>query len=270
VAVGGATAYVLTRAATPESCAMPSSIVPVPLGSSPQPGTPIVLASGARGLAMLPSGSLIVALPCQNALVVVPVPPAGGAQTALLHVPNPTSVAVSGNRVWGVGWDGGASERFLVLASVGIDGQGATSLSLAPSQSLAQSNDLTEPGQVTEARLGADALDPYALSVLPGARNAAVLLHGTFHADEVIRTVIIGGVSVQQIILPRMDMETHEYLLVDVTAGAVAQRMRTRCLVDWEREVAVIDDWSCASSPGQDIAVETFTPLHQAVLYGGD
>lgn len=272
VAVGPTTAYVLTDAAQPTSCTTPSAIVPVPLAATPAPGAPIPLASGARDLAVVPrgprAGSLIVAEPCQNALVIGG--PDGSGQNALLQVPNLTSVAVSDQRVWGVGWKGDASELFVVLASVGFDGQGPTSLNLAPSQALAQSNDLTEPGQVTEDRLGADSLDPYKLTILPGARHAALLVHGQFHADEVIRTVTIGNTTVNQVILPRIDMETFEYVLVDVTAGAAAQRLRTRCTIDWEHDVAVIDDWSCASSPGQDVAADTFTPLHQAVTYGGD
>jgi hypothetical protein len=272
VAVGPGTAYVLTDAAQPTSCAAPSSIVPVPLAAAPVPGTPIVLASGARDLAVVTrgprAGSLVVAEPCQNALVIAG--PDGSGQNALLQVPNLTSVAVSDQRVWGVGWQGDESELFLVLSSVGFDGQAPTSLNLAPSQALAQSNDLTEPGQVTEDRLGADALDPFELVILPGARHAALLLHGQFHADQVIRTVTIGDTTVNQVILPRIDMETFEYVLIDVTAGAAAQRLRTRCAIDWQHDVAVIDDWSCASTPGQDVASETFTPLHQAVLYGGD
>jgi hypothetical protein len=272
VAVGDGTAYVLTNAAQPMSCAAPSQIVPVPLAPTPSPGTPIPLASGARDLAVVTrgprAGSLIVAEPCQNALVIANAD--GSGQTALLQVPNLTSVAVSDQRVWGIGWRGSASALNLVLASVGFDGQAPTSLSLAPSEALAQSNDLTEPGQVTEDRLGADALEPYELTILPGARHAALLLHGQFHADQVIRSVAIGGTVVNQIILPRIDMQTEEYVLIDVTAGAAAQRLRTRCAIDWEHDVAVIDDWSCATSPGQDVAADSYTPLHHAVLYGGD
>jgi hypothetical protein len=182
-------------------------------------------------------------------------------------MPSPTNVTVAGSRVWGVGREA-TTDAHLVLASVNADGSAASRLDLPLAQELAQSNDLTEPGQTAEVRLDADQADAYSLSVLPDGHNVTLLVHATYHADEVVRTISVLGNMFDQVIVPAMDMETYEYQLVDVTTGGATQRLRTSCAINWDEGVALLDDWDCASAQGQVTSDEDFIARQATVLYG--
>jgi hypothetical protein len=260
------TAYVLAEPSLPgpppdyvEQCGRPSRLVPVPLAGG-EPRAPIILAGAARDLVATPDGqALLVAQPCQN--VVNRVTTNGSSQIRVVSVPNPTDVAVAVGRVWAVGRTGEAGAVRLVLAAASLDGSSPSRLDFPLTQEVAQSTDLTEGGQFAEVRLGADRVDAVGLSVLPDGRHVALLVHGSYHGDEVLR----GGTT----ILPRMDLETYEYALMDVTSGVAAQRLRTSCEISWERNTALLDDWACAVLPGQDAVVDEFVPTQLAVTYGG-
>ena len=264
VAIGADTAWVLINPAVPgvDECAAQSKIVPLSLATA-QAAAPIGLAGAARDLALSEDEQTIfVAEPCQNALVAVT---SGGAnQLRLADVPGPTQVAVAGNRVFGLGRSSTPVEH-LVLASLNVDGTGRTPIDLAAIQELAKSNDLTEVGQTAEERLDADRIEAYSLSILPDGRNVALLVHGTYHADEV---KLVVGSGAPQAVVPALDMETFEYQLVDVTTGVATQRLRTSCTIAWAHGTALLDDWACASAQGQDTAAEDFVAQQAAVLYG--
>jgi len=267
VAVANDIAWVLVNPsiAGPQACSQGSQLVPVTLATGAA-GAPVSLAGAARDLALSSDGkTLFVAEPCQNAIVAVT--GGGASQVKLIGMPGPTQVAVGESRVWGLGSDSSPSEH-LVLDSVNADGSAASRLDIAATQELAKSNDLTEAGQVTEVRLDADQIEAYSMSVLPDGRNVVLLVHGTYHADEVVRPVEVGGVTFNQSIVPALDMETYEYQLVDVTTGVPTQRMRTSCNIDWDKGVALLDDWSCASAQGQVTASEDFVARQATVLYG--
>src|SRR5262249_30681959 len=152
VAVSADTAWVLTQPSGPGrgACTQQSSLVPVTLATGAA-GNPVSLAGAARDLALSADGKTIfVAEPCQNALVAVT--NAGASQVRLAGMPNPTQVAVSGSRVWGLGSDSAPTEH-LVLVSVNTDGSASSRLDLAATQELANSDDLTEDGQIAEVRL---------------------------------------------------------------------------------------------------------------------
>ena len=267
VAVTADTAWALVDPSLPgpppifaEDCSRPSKLVAVPLASPMQPRAPIVIAGAARDVAAAPDGlSLLVAQRCQN--VVTRVAASGASQLRVFSVPNPNDVAVAGGRVWAVGATGEANAVRLVLSSASLDGSSPSRIDFPLTQELAESNDLAEDGQIAEVRLGADRLDAFALSVLPDGRNVALLVHGSYHADEVVRSGTV--------LLPRLDLESYEYLLVDATTGIAAQRLRTSCSIEWEQGTALLDDWSCASLPGQETAEVPYIPRQAAVLYGG-
>lgn len=265
-AVTGETAYVLADPSVPgppptyvEDCTHASRLVPVPL-AAPTPRAPIVLAGAARDLVAVPEAdAVLVAQPCQN--VINRVAGSGGSQIRVVTVPSPTEVSVTGGRVFAVGHSGGTDSVRLVLATAGLDGSNPSRLDFPLTQEVAQSNDLSDAGQFGEVRLGADRSDAIGLSVLPDTRHVALLVHGSYHADEVVRN--------SQVIVPRMDLETYEYALMDVTTATAAQRLRTSCQISWDRGTALLDDWSCAVLPGQDAATEQFVPRQIAVTFGG-
>jgi len=267
VAVSTDTAWVLVDPSVPgpDACTQQSALIPVTLASGTA-GAPISLAGAARDLALSADGkTILVAEPCQNALVAVT--GGGASQVRLIAMPNPTQVAVSGTRVWGLGSDSAPTEH-LVLVSVNADGSASSRLDLAATQELANSDDLTEDGQTAEVRLDADAIEAYSMSVLPDGGNVVLLVHGTYHADAVPRDITVGGVTYREDIVPALDMETYEYQLVDVKTGVAAERMRTSCNIDWEHGVALLDRWSCASAQGQVTSATNFIASQATVLYG--
>jgi hypothetical protein len=275
VAVTAEAAYVLVDASRPgpppdfaEDCTQVSRILPVPLATPATPRPFINVAGAARDVTASERGdALFVAQTCQNRVTRVATD--GGSQLRVLTVPSPTVVAAAGARVWAVGATSGAAGVRLVLATATVDGAQESRLDFPTTQELAQTNDLAEGGQIAEVRLDADRLEALGLSVVPDARHVALLVHGSYHGDEVVRPIPVGGEIVDQVILPRLDLDTYEYQLVDVTTGVAAQRLRTSCAIDWERGVAFLDDWSCAALPGQETAEDEFVARQVAVLYGG-
>jgi len=249
-----------------EDCSKASQLVPVDLAAGAA-GAAATLAGGARDLAVTADGaSLYVAEPCQGA--VVRVTANGATQVKVLTVPNATDVAVADEKVWAVGQDGPANAVHLVLVNAALYGRSPVRLDLPATQELAESKDLSESGQAAEVRLDADRLDAFSLSVLPDGRNVALLVHGSYHANEVIRQVDIFGIIYDETIVPRMDVEAYEYQLLDVTNGLATQRLRTSCRVDWEEGKAVLDDWECASAADQGSDAEDYVPGQASVLYG--
>lgn len=275
VAVTDEAAYVLVDASRPgpppdftEDCSRVSRVIPVPLATPQTPRPAFSLAGAARDVTVSERGdALFVAQTCQNSVTRVATD--GGSQLRVLTVPSPTVVAVSGSRVWAVGATSGAAGVGLVLATATVEGAQASRLDFPTTQELAQTDDLAEGGQIAEVRLDADRLEALGVSVLPDARHVALLVHGSYHGDEVVRPILVGGNIVNQVILPAIDLDTYEYQLVDVTTGVAAQRLRTSCAIDWERGVAFLDEWSCAALPGQETAEDEFVARQVAVLYGG-
>ena len=266
VAVANDTAWILVDPSVPgpDACSRQSALVPVALATG-DTGAAASLAGAARDLALSADGRTIyVAEPCQGAIVAVTA--AGMSQVSLVAVPGPTQVAVAGTRVWALG--AGSPPEHLVLVSVNEDRSAMSRLDLAATQELAKSNDLTEDGQTAEVRLDADGIEATSMSVLPDGRNVVFLVHGTYHADQIVRTIVFGDISFDEEIVPDLDMETYEYQLVDVTTGAATQRLRTSCTIDWDKGVALLDDWACASAQGQVTADEDFIARQATVLYG--
>jgi hypothetical protein len=265
VAVTTDTAFVLTDAAARDSCGTASGILPISLADA-TPGTAKPLGTPARDLAVDGRGRVLVAAPCRDQVLLVDL--VLDATTDLLEVPEAASVAVAGGRVWASGRVVARDGAHNVLVSADLSGANRSRIDFPPSEAKVQSDDLTEPGQSQEARLTADDVDPYDLAVLPDGAHVVVLSYGRYHADEVVRTVVVLGIESDEVIVPALDAETWEYVLVDATSGAAVQRMRTRCTVEWEAGVAFLDNWSCARGPDEDSSAQSFEPTHIGVLYG--
>jgi hypothetical protein len=272
VTVSADTAYVLSNPAVGDTCAGASSIIPFPLALPPRAGSPIVLTSQARDVAVVTSGPragmLIAAMTCMDALVVVS--GGSGAPTPnIVSMPKPTSVAISGGRVWGIGHAGGDSQVHLVLSSSALDGTSPTELDMPVVQEEASADALSNPPDVDSvARINADMLDAWDLAVLPDAKHVALIQHAKFHSAAV--TAIQDGIPPVVVeVMPPLDMETYEYNLIDVGTGVLVHRVRTSCTIMYPIDNSILlDDWSCTNAPNQDTTNETLIPTHLAALYG--
>jgi hypothetical protein len=149
----------------------------------------------------------------------------------------------------------------LLVGSVRGDGSDATVLAPPPAEERAKSNDFSDQGQFAEIRMAADEIEPLDVSVLPGAAHVAVLMRGRYLGTEVFDP-FFGS------LIPALDLDAYEYVLIDAATAAPVQRFRTRCALAWARG-SFLDDFECAVAPGQDEAERPgFVPRDLQVLYG--
>lgn len=259
VAVSNTAAYALVNAWDDNGCASPSSVVRVPL-DAPQPEAPLLATSVVADVAMEPrSGTLLVALPCENKIGVVD---GSGAVSQSFDVPGATMVAVASGRIFAVGRGQSATGAFLVLSSVGVDGSAAAQVNLPVTQERALSEDFDMSGQAAEMRINADGVRAVDLAVLPDGSRVVLLVRASYHSDK------SGGEFFPfDSIIPAIDIVTHEYLLLDAGTGAALQRMRTRCDIDWTH-TSYLDAFRCTQAAGQDLAMPEFEPTRVSVLFG--
>jgi hypothetical protein len=262
-----ARAFALVDRSNPEagcdSAAPPSSIVSLSLAAPSELGFDFDYGSPIADLAVSVDGqTLVVADPCTNGGEVRAVDPQSGDVRTVLSLPTATAVAVLGDRVWAVGSLAPAEGkgRRLALASAQLDGSNATMLELAAAEEIVETSDFTEPGQTPAIRMQADDLAALDLAIAPGGGHIAVLARAYFHADEQIDPFF--GLA----LLPQVDQTTYEYLLLDASAGTPVHRVRTSC--DLVTSDAIVANWSCSETPGQDIATSPFIPTGVAVLHG--
>ena len=268
VAIGAQVAYVLAGV-DPVRCDVMSRIVRIPL-DAPAAMPDVALGMPVLDLAVDPATEeLYVPLPCQGRVNRVRIVGDAAEMETVLMVPTPGSVAVGEGRIWAVGAEPIGNGQRLVIASVGTDGTGSTRVDMPVTEERATSTELDEPGHSAEMRLEADELYPTSLTVLPDGRQVALLVRAKFHAAKTIEPVeVLPGVFVDEVILPEMDIDTSEYLLIDTAAVTLVHRLRTRCDLTWLMGEAFIDIWACGRAPGQDVVADPFTPRGLAVLYG--
>ncbi|MBI4510749.1 MAG: hypothetical protein HY698_14030 [Deltaproteobacteria bacterium] len=261
VAVDNNVGYVLIDKAEAGSCAGRSSIQPVPLPVPETLPSPIELDMGVNDLAVDPSsGRLLLGAACLGLRLLSP-SSGGQATLELLAMEMPTVVAIQGRRAWAAGQVPGPNAH-LVLASIGLDGGGKQVLDLPVPEERAKSNELrlSQEGQVAEIRMTADWVMAYDLAVLPGGAHVAILVHAKYRAET-------SGQVFGMPIIPQMDVETREYQLVDTKAGVPIQRMRAACDISLTG-IAILSDFECTLTPGQDVARPPYNPTHVAVLFG--
>jgi hypothetical protein len=180
---------------------------------------------------------------------------------------DPTAVAIFDDRAWAVGTlpPMNGQPRRLIVVSVALDGTGETRVELPPSQERAVSADFTDEGQQAEQRMDADDLEAFDIAVVPGADHIAILARGYYHALE-------DGDFLGQPIIPEMELEAYEYLLVNASTTALVQRVRTWCDLQWVSDPfnpPILDDWDCSLDADQDVAATPYVPQHISILYGG-
>ncbi len=267
VSVANGRAFALIDRSTVVGCqATASSIVAVDLESGAS-GPTVSFTHGIHDMAVASDGqTVVVADSCDNALVSFNIDD-DATRTPLATLTGASSVAIANERVWGVGTLPpeilfGAR---LELLSIPIDGNmdEMTRVALAPTEERAESDMFNEQGQSAQQVLDADELIAYEIAVVPGAGHIALLTRAKFVGVE---SGNLGGFP----IIPSMEMEAWEYLLVNAATTSIVQRQRTRCTVEWDStSLPWLDQWDCGALAGQDIVPKPgYAPLRISVLYG--
>lgn len=262
-------AYALVGGAPRTNCAAPpppSQIVLVDVASGDElarvePGAPIADIAVDRD-----SNLLVMANTCANQ-VVASLPLDDPGAFADLHYARAVSqVAVQGGRVWAVGATPQVTgmPAYLSVSSARLDGSDEVRVALPAMEERAQVEDLMEPGQSAEIRIGADDVVALDMAVVPGGNHVAVLSEGFYHGTEMIlNDPFFGPIR----IIPEMTITTYEYLLVDIATGGFVQRVRTWCDLKVLSDT-FLQDFRCTRAAGQDAAGSAFRPQHINVLYG--
>jgi hypothetical protein len=286
VAFAAGRAWVLVDAATVDCPSAASSLVAIDLDAR-SAGTVTPMGAAIADLAAdSSSGLLLASTPCLNAVKRVDI---GGATPVLADfmegVPLATSVVATNGRIWALGavdakvvlvpdptgpqgatrpdTDGSAH---LVLVSADASGGTATSISLPIPEELAKGTDIgldEIPGQSAEVRMGADAVRPVDLAVLPDGSRLAVLWNASYDSIFFGEAPLIGTV------ISTLTLTTSEYQLLDAATGAPLQRLRTRCNGEVVEPDGFLKGFECVQSPGQDVLDPPgYAPKHVAVLFG--
>jgi DNA-binding beta-propeller fold protein YncE len=264
------------RASTDADCA-PSRLAVFPLGA---PETPTVVDAGAAisDLAGVQAeGKVALAARCDGA--VLRFDPATGvvdADVPMFELPSPTVVAAAEDRVWAIGHDrrtnpdtqlvpDGVEDAWLVVGSAEWSGQFAAVTALPPLVTRVEATEVAQyPDQEVTQDLHANTAEATGLAVLPGAEQVAVTFTSVFHGDE-----FSNGFG--DVVLPTIDVVTHEYWLLDGSGLAPVQRVRTSCAVTvgpCNEFACYFDAWNCL--PDVDAAdVGTFVPGALTTLFGG-
>jgi hypothetical protein len=273
VAIGSRTAVprvvALINRATGSGCpqgAPASSLVAVNMEDPDDPPTIIPLTSPIHDLAISGDGQFVVlADACENRLQKINLDDDIQPQPLAMII-DPSAVAVFDDRAWVVGTlpPTSGKARRLIVVSVQLDGTGETRLELPPAEERAKSEDFSTDGQVAEQRMEADDLHALEIAVAPGSDHFAITTWAYFHATEV-------GDFLGAPIIPQMEMEANEYVLVNGSTNAIVQRVRTQCLLTWESNPfnpPFLDAWRCTQAPGQDVTTTSYVPRHLSILYG--
>lgn len=240
-----------------------STLIAVSLDDPTQIGPTIPFDGPIHDVAGASDGRLVIADGCKNRLDVVD--PDDDVQRAeLAALTRASAVAILDDRVWGIGTEpaAGPSAARVEMVSIGIDGSGEKRNTLPALQERMVSPGFSDQGQLAINNLNADEAWVYELAVAPGADQVALLIWSYYHGYEV-------GEFFGSPIIPEMWVETYEYFLINASDAGVAQRVRTWCELDWDRDAfPVIDDWECGQAPDQDVSRTPYEPRRLAVLYG--
>jgi hypothetical protein len=259
-------AFALLERASAVGCpdgASNSTIIAVSLDDPTQIGPTIPLQVPLHDLAGASDGRLVTADGCGNRIEILD-PDDDADRAELVTLTRASAVAILDDRVWAVGTApaAGPDAAQVLLVSIGIDGTGEKRNTLPALQERMVSPDFSTQGQVAINNLNADEAWAYELAVVPGADQVALLLWSYYHGFEV-------GEFFGSPIIPEMWAETYEYFLINAADAGVAQRVRTWCDLDWDRNsFPVIDDWQCGQAPDQDVSEQPYVPTRLSVLYG--
>ena len=229
----------------------------------------VTLSSVAQDLTASPDGGrLFVASACDDVVLGVVLDQEPSVAQELARVPGVTALATQEGRIWAIGQlsptpDTGAR---LVAVSMDTDGNEQASLEMPVLQERAKTLEFSGEGDESVRQIDADEVVALHAAVLPGSDALAIVTQGYFHAPDRGEFIDILGIPVP--ILPEMELRTHEYLLVDTATGTVVQRVRSRCELDQLSFEALVTDWECTQTPGQEVTPREYQPTGVSVLYG--
>jgi hypothetical protein len=296
---GGYVAWGLVGAATVpagplDACSGSSSLVYASIGSNNTGLQQMALSDPVAAIAAGPTTtSVYAALPCANEIAEV----STGSANAMTSLSRAAVVAVSGDQVFAAGSQPsipacidstsnptpctpnakascpqqatpsdviayamtGAS---LVIKSFPIRmGSAATSLALPEQQETMLDPD-DNAGQFAEV-LHTMSLAPLDLVVLPGQQYLALLTTNSYYTIEI-------GDNAGNLLIPCLSATTSNWILLDMAAASVAQRIRTNCnLTVGPDPTAQFPSWVCATPTGETPTIgSTYAPTSVGALFG--
>lgn len=227
-----------------------------------QESPPVITHQGAGAdLAIDPrSQTLYIADPCAGAVFSL----AHGATTfeKLFDLEAASAVAIHDGMLIAAGNTAvaGGVATSLVTLDLTMAGAEPVAITLPALTERAVSQDLDEAGQTVEVVAGADAAAVVDMAAVPGTDRVALINLAVYG----IEASVDSGFEVT----PDMVMTTWEYQVVD-SAGAIVQRVRTRCDLDVQVDInTIFTDWECGVADNQSIPEVEFEPLTLNVLFG--
>lgn len=241
-----------------------SSVLEIWLGTAPRVQRRVSLGVAAQDLAAADDGSfVVVADSCNSKLWRVPSD--GGTPTELRNdLTNVSSVALWNNNIWAVTseiappvrTDPGNAE--IRVVSLDLQGNLVADIPLPPMKLALETPVFSGDGQLATLQVTADGVYAFDLAVAPGAGAIALLMRNQYAVQE--------DANGSTTFIPDMDVETTEYLLVDVTTTTAVQHVVSQCKIDILGP-ALIEDWRCAQASDAQR-----DPTHEvrglSVLYG--
>jgi hypothetical protein len=286
IAFSAGRAWVLVNGASVNCPSAPSSLVAIDLDGRAAGAVTAMGTAIADLAADSTTGLLLAATPCEAAVKRVDI---GGSAPVLADflgsLPLATAVVAMNGRVWALGavdakvvqvpdptdMNGGTrpdtdGTAHLVLVTADELSGTSTAISLPIPEELAKGTDIgldEVPGQSAEVRMGADAVRPVDLAVLPDGSRLAVLWNASYDS------IFFGDAPFIGTVISTLTLTTSEYQLLDAATGAPLQRLRTRCNGEVVQPDGFLKGFVCVQSPGQDVLGGTgYAPKHVAVLFG--
>jgi hypothetical protein len=241
-----------------------STVLEIWLGTAPRVQRRVSLGVAAQDLAAADDGSfVVVADSCSSKLWRVPTD--GSGPTALREdLENVSSVALWNNNIWAVTSavappvrtePGGAEIR---VVSLDLAGKTVADIPL-PAMKLALATEVfSSDGQLATLQVTADGVYAFDLAVAPGAGSIALLMRNRYAVQE--------DANGSTTFIPDMDVETTEYLLVDVTTTTAVQHVVSQCDIEILGP-ALIDEWHCAQAQDSQVG-SSHVVRGLSVLYG--
>jgi hypothetical protein len=221
---------------------------------------PIVVDSGQLSDIEAVGDAVFAANPCTGAVTRID----AGAPKILLNVGGAAALASEGGRLYVAG---SAPERttegaHIRIASVRQDGSDAQEI-LLPGKAEVMTYD-GDPEKELSLDIHADTQVALDLAVLPGAPYVALITRMDSH-----RLAAYDAFTGAKII-PEMAATVHDLVLADPQSGAIAQRIRAKCVLTLiQKTNAEFPDWSCIGLSGAEAPLGgESTPTMVGALYG--
>ncbi|ACY18077.1 hypothetical protein [Haliangium ochraceum] len=231
------------------------------------------LGSSVQDVAASDNGDLLmVADTCGDALWRVPWPlPAGEEPLNVIktvsEVRDVSTVAIWNDTVWTIDsreppfYRDDEGESVLTLVSMDLDGNKIQTIPLPPLELELVSASFDDPNQSIAMTALADGVYAFDLAVAPGAGSIAVLVEGTYRTDALS--------SGPQLLMPPLNIQTIEYLLVDMPTLGLVQHEVSRCSIVALQSGGVFPDLRCGDAvPSTTNTLLTDGPQGISILFG--